>query len=291
MDRPSAKPMTASEPVGFPDPPTRRPRTRRLLINCDDFGMSPAINTAVIRSIEVGVASSCSLMVPCPGAGQAVQLLRERPELPFGIHLTLVCDTVRDRWGPLSPKRSVPSLLDSAGNLFTPDRVRQLLAQARLDDVEREFRAQVAAVAEAGLAPTHLDWHCLADGGRRDIFDLTVALAEEHGVAVRAWLEPGRRTLRDRGLPTTEHEFLDSFRLEVDGKAARYAQLLHDLPVGLSEWAVHPGLATNAARALDPGWRVRSTDYAFLISPEARRLLDQEQIDVVDYRTMHHTRP
>ena len=27
-----------------------------------------------------------------------------------------------------------------------------------------EFRAQVNAVASAGLAPTHLDWHCLADG-------------------------------------------------------------------------------------------------------------------------------
>ena len=51
--------------------------------------------------------------------------------------------------------------------------------------------------------------------------------------------------------------FLDSFRLDIDGKAAAYAQLLRELPVGLSEWAVHPGLGNEQAQAIDPGWRVR----------------------------------
>ncbi|WP_425472880.1 hypothetical protein [Streptomyces botrytidirepellens] len=27
---------------------------------------------------------------------------------------------------------------------------------------------------DAGLAPAHLDWHCLADGGREGIRDLTL---------------------------------------------------------------------------------------------------------------------
>ena len=48
----------------------------------------------------------------------AMQLLHERPEIPFGIHLTLVCDTNRDRWGPLTARREVPSLLDPQGELF-----------------------------------------------------------------------------------------------------------------------------------------------------------------------------
>ena len=106
-----------------------------------------------------------------------MQLLRERPEIPFGVHLTLVCETAHHRWGPLTAKERVPSLLDETGELFTPARIPELLAQARLDEVEREFRAQIGAVVDAGLAPTHLDWHCLGDGGRDDIFDLTVALA------------------------------------------------------------------------------------------------------------------
>jgi chitin disaccharide deacetylase len=267
-----------SELLGFP------PEARVLIVNCDDFGMYHAVNTAVVRSIQEGIASSCSLMVPCPAAPHAMDLLREHPEIPFGIHLTLLCDTARDRWGPLTAKEQVPSLLDGTGALFSPDKVPELLAQARLEEVELEFRAQLEVVAGAGLAPTHLDWHCLPDGGRDDIFDLTVALAGEYGLAVGVGLEPGRHKARQRGLPVIDHEFLDSFTLDLDDKPARYAELLRALPAGLSEWAVHPGLGDEVSRAIDPGgWRVRRTDYEFLTSPEAHDLLRQERIAVIDY--------
>jgi hypothetical protein len=257
-----------------------------LIINADDFGMYHAVNTAVIHSIEEGIASSCSLMVPCPAAPHAMYLLGQHPQVAFGIHLTLFCDTARCRWGPLTAKEKVRSLLNETGELFSPDQVPGLLAQARLDEVELEFRAQINAVADAGLTPAHLDWHCLADGGHGDIFDLTVALAREYGLAVRAWLEPGRQKLRQQGLPVVDHEFLDSFRLDIDGKPARYAKLLHDLPTGLSEWAVHPALGDEQSQMIDPGWRVRRTDYEFLTSLQARALIQSERIAVIGYRTI-----
>ncbi len=235
--------------------------SRVLLLNLDDFGMDHAVNVAVVRSIGDGIAASCSLMAPCPWAPHALQLLRQRPAIPFGIHLTLVCDTVARPWGPLVPKDDVPSRLDDHGRLFTPAQVPRLLARARLDEVELEFRRQIEVVADAGLTPTHLDWHCLADGGRDDIFDLTLAPADEYGLALRAWLEPGRRTLRRRGVPVVDNDFLDSFSLGLDGKAARYAELLRTLPAGLTEWALHPAVGGGEARALDPGWRVRASDY------------------------------
>ena len=261
------------------------PRDARvLIINADDFGMYHPVNTAVIRSIEEGIASSCSLMAPCPAAAHAMDLLRQHPRIPFGIHLTLVCDTPGYLWGPLSAKEKVPSLLSETGELFTPAQLPGLLAQARLDQVELEFRAQIHAVASAGPIPTHLDWHCLADGGRDDIFDLTVALASEYGLAVRAWLEPARHKLRQRNLPVVDHDFLDSFSLDIDGKAGRYAELLRALPAGLSEWAVHPGLGGKPSQMIDPGWRVRQTDYEFLTSPLASTLVRDERIVVIDYR-------
>jgi hypothetical protein len=92
-------------------------------------------------------------------------------------------------------------------------------------------------------------------------------------LAVRVWLEPGRQRLRRRGLPVVDHEFLDSFCLDIDGRPARYAELLRDLPAGLSEWAVHPALGNEESQAIDPGWRVRRTDYEFLTSPQAHELL------------------
>ncbi len=48
---------------------------------------------------------------------------------------------------------------------------------------------------------------------------------------------------------------------------------------------MHPGLDDAHARAADPGgWQVRSTDHAFLTSPQARDLLREEGLAVVDYR-------
>lgn len=287
MDGQAFEPAAAAPSVRSSELLDFRPDARVLIVNNDDFGMYHAINAAVLHSIEEGIASSCSLMVPCPWALHAMHLLRQKPQIPFGIHLTLFCDTTHYRWGPLTAKEKVPSLLNETGELFTPAQVPKLLTQARLDEVELEFRAQIDAAAGAGLTPTHLDWHCLADGGRDDILDLTMALAGEYGLAVRIWLEPRRRKLRRRGLPVVDHEFMDSFGLGIDGKPARYARLLRDLPAGLSEWAVHPGLGNEESRAIDPGgWRVRRTDYEFLISPEARELLQQEGIVVIDYSTI-----
>ncbi|MGW4847880.1 ChbG/HpnK family deacetylase [Nocardia brasiliensis] len=286
MDRASADAaepsLLSSELLGH------SPGARVLIVNCDDFGMHEDINAAVIDSIEHGIASSCSLMLVCPAAPQAIQLLQDRPHVPFGIHLTLVRDSVRDRWEPLSPKAVVTSLLDDTGLLrtFTPAGRAALLARARLPEVEAEFRAQINAVVDAGLVPTHLDFHCLADGGRADILDLTMRLAAEHGVAVRVWLEPARRRARQRGLPVVDHDFLDSFALDIAGKAARYVQLLHGLPAGLTEWAVHPSTGSAQSRAIDSGWRVRRTDYDYLISEHARELLDQEDIVAIDYTTL-----
>jgi chitin disaccharide deacetylase len=274
--------VLSSELLGYPAD------ARLLIINADDFGMYPSVNSAVLLSIEKGIASSCSLMPPCRGARQALQLLQERRHIRFGIHLTLVCDFSTDRWKPLAPMEMVPSLLDGSGHLFTPNTRAQLLAQARLDEVELELRSQIETVLAAGLTPTHLDWHALADGGRADIFDLGLALAEEYRLAARVWLDRGRRLARQQGLPVVDHDFLDSFSLDIETKASRYLQLLRDLPTGLSEWAVHPGLGDAASREIDDGWTVRRTDLDFLTSPEARDAVRREGIVIIDYGAIRH---
>ena len=87
-------------------------------------------------------------------------------------------------------------------------------------------------------------------------------------------------------MPVIDNEFLDSFSLDLDGKAARYAQLLRELPAGLSEWAAHPSIGSKESQAIDSGWRVRRTDYEFLTSPEAQELLQEEGIVVTDHTTI-----
>ncbi len=260
---------------------------RLLIINADDFGMCHASNVATLQAWQAGVVSSTTLMTPCPWAPHALRLLGAHPAFPFGVHLTLICEHRDYRWGPLAAKGAVPSLLDEAGYFYRLDRREELLAGAKLDEVETEFRAQIGTVLAAQLRPTHLDWHCLADGGRPDIFDLTLRLAQEHGLALRVHYRSAAAQCHRVGLPTADHDVLDSYSLPTADKPARYAQLLRALPAGLSEWAVHPSLGDAEARAMEPdSWQVRKADFEFLTSPEARELLKEEGIILVDFRAL-----
>lgn len=271
--------------LGYPD------AARLLIINADDFGMCHAINAATLRALREGIATSTTVMLPCPWAPHALELLRAHPEISFGIHLTLFSEHRAYRWGPLTAKVAVPSLLDEEGYFFHDERRQELLARARLDEVEAEFRAQIEAVLDAQLQPTHLDWHCLADGGRPDIFTLTLQLAQEYGLALRTAPSVAEQCRR-AGFPTLDHAVVDSFALGAVDKSERYAQLLRALPAGLSEWAVHPSLGDAEAQAMEPdGWRVRKADFDFLISPQAREILTEEGIILVGYRALQQLLP
>lgn len=260
---------------------------RLLIVNADDFGMCHAIDAAILRAFESGIVTSTSLMVPCPWAAHAMQILAEHPEFPFAVHLTIVRDFDGYRWGPLTSRERVPSLLDETGSFYRNDRQAELLARADLAEVETEFRAQIEAVLAAGLRPTHLDWHCLCDGGRGDIFELTLRLVREYGLALRIHERPMAARCRQAGIPTNDHDVLDSYALDTVGKSARYAELLHALPPGLSEWAVHPSLGDAEAQAMEPGgWRVRRADFDFLTSPAARAIVAEEGIVLTDYRAL-----
>jgi len=260
---------------------------RLLIINADDFGMCHAINAAILRSLTDGVVCSTTLMVPCPWALHAMYLLRENPAIPFGVHLTVICDTVNYWWGPLTSRDKASSLVDETGYFYSLERIPAFLAQVKLDELEAEFRAQIDTVLAAKLTPTHLDWHCLHSGGRADIFDLTLGLAQEYGLAVRVAERPLIDTVQRQGLPTDDHDLLDSFRLNTGDKSACYAQLLRDLPVGLSEWAVHPGLDDAELRAIQPdGTQVRQTDLDVMISAEAREVIQREGITLLNYKPL-----
>jgi predicted glycoside hydrolase/deacetylase ChbG (UPF0249 family) len=260
---------------------------RLLLINADDFGMCHAINEAIFRTLKHGLVRSTSLMVPCPWASHAMNLLREHRDLAFGVHLTVIYDTINYRWGPLTPKEKVPTLIDEAGSFYSLERMPEFLAQVKLDELEVEFRAQIEAALAAQLKPTHLDWHCLRFGGRTDIFDMMLGLAKEYGLALRV---VGRRLIeqvQSQGLPTNDYDFMDSFGLDTVDKSAHYAQMLRELPEGLSEWAVHPGLGDAELQTIQPGGiQVRQTDFDFLMSQAAQDIVKEEGIILVDYRPL-----
>ena len=272
--------LRANELLGYPAD------ARLLIVNADDFGVYHAVNAAILRAVTAGIVRSATLMAPCPWARHAMRLVRDHPDIACGVHLTVISEFADYRWGPLAPRDRVPSLLDETGFFYSNDRQPGFLARARLEELEIEFRAQIEAVLSAGLRPTHLDWHCLYDGGRDDVFDLTVGLAQEYGLALRVFDATRSERLRRRGLPAADHGVVDSTRLATANKTARFVRMLCKLPAGLSEWAVHPGRGTAEARAIDGWWAKRAADLQFLVSREAWETVAAEGIVLLDYRAL-----
>lgn len=267
--------------LGYPED------ARLLIINADDFGMCNATNEAIFRTLKEGIVCSATLMVPCPWALHAMHFLAEHPEIPFGVHLTAISEWMNYRWGPVTPREKVSSLIDRAGYFYKFEYMPEFLAQVRLDELEMEFRAQIEVVLAAGLKPTHLDWHALRIGGRADISDLMFKLARDYGLALRVFGQPWIEKVQSQGLPCNDHDFLDSYGLDPVSKTARYIELLRELPAGLSEWAVHPGLDSAELLAIEPdGNHIRQTDFDFLISRQAKDVLKEEEIILLNYRLL-----
>ena len=265
---------------------------RLLIINADDFGMCHAVNAAIIGALQAGVVRSTSVMVPCAWGLHAMRFLADHPEISYAIHLTAVGDGAVYRWGPLTAKEQVRSLVDwgqpAQGRYFyTFDQMADNPARLDLAELETEFRAQIEAALGAGLRPTHLDWHSLRIANRPDILDLLFRLAREYGLALRVAWRAWQERLLGRGLPMLDSDLLDSYGLDPLTKAAYYAKLLRELPPGLSEWAVHPGLDTPEFLAAEPGsHRTRQADYDFLTSQQAKDVIAREGIILLDYRPL-----
>ena len=189
-------------------------------------------------------------MASTPWCLHAADFLRRHPEIPFAVHLTVVSEYQHYRWGPLAAPADVPSLLDESGYFFGDDQFDHLLATADIGELETEFRAQIEALRGLGLDPTHLDSHYGPHEQRQDIFDLVVSLAREYGLAVRAGSPDLVRSLLEQGLPAADQGVLDSGRIPPEQKAEVLAAKLRELPAGLSEWALHPGIATDELRAV-----------------------------------------
>jgi len=256
---------------------------RLLIVNVDDFGMCHSMNMAALKMLQAGIATSTTLMAPCPWALHAAWLAKENTGFHLGVHLTAVSEQPLLRWGPLVSRDKVPTLVDQDGFFFTESRIPELLAHVELSELEMEFRTQIETVLRRGLHPTHLDSHCDIHVRREDIFGMVKGLALEYGLALRVSQARFIDALLGEGYAVNSHDDLDSTRVDLAVKHDTYVKLLRELPAGLSEWAVHPGIANDELRSVTPSWAARAFDLDFFTSPEARRIVQEEGIVLLDY--------
>lgn len=128
---------------------------KTLIVNADDFGLSPFINRGILKCFKEGILTSASILSNGDAFEEAARLAKEA-RLNVGIHLTLMDGR------PLSPPGRVKSLVGSDG-LFLKNYIdfsmKYFFSKIALSDIETEFRLQIEKFISAGLTPKHINGH------------------------------------------------------------------------------------------------------------------------------------
>lgn len=128
----------------------------RLIVNADDFGMTPGVNRAVAELHSAGALTSTTLMACGPRFDEAVQIARDLPSLGVGCHVVLVDGT------PSSPAATTSSLLAPNGAFHSSMARFAASVQTRYskpEHIEQEVAAQIGKIQDAGIPVTHVDTH------------------------------------------------------------------------------------------------------------------------------------
>ena len=153
------------------------PDAKLLIVNCDDLGSTRAANVAVYEALRDGLATSATLMVPCPWSRDAASGYRGED---VGVHLTLNSEWENYRWGPITHS---PSLLDGDGGF--PRTREDAWDHADLEEVRKECRAQIERAILWGFDVSHLDSHMGTLQLRPEFFDVYLEMAVEFGLPLR----------------------------------------------------------------------------------------------------------
>jgi len=260
------------------------PDDRLVILNCDDLGSSHAANLGVYRALRDGLATSATLMVPCPWARAAAA---EHRGEDVGVHLTLNAEWDLYRWGPIT---HAPSLLDGDGGF--PRTVTDSWDHADLDEVRRELRAQVERAILWGFDVTHLDSHMGTLQLRAEFFDVYLDLAVEFRLPVRmAGPDLERRVgFPFRSLAAEEGVVFPDHAVHVPheaGSRRAIERAVHSLEPGVTELVVRPAHDTPELRAYDDDWSHRVDDHHLVcFDTEFRVMLERASVTRIGYRAL-----
>jgi hypothetical protein len=207
----------------------------RLIIRADDFGMTEGSLEAVERSLNEGVVSATSVLVPGPWFEGAAALCRRNPGWCTGVHLCAVGEWQGYRWRPVLPWDRVASMVDGDG--FLCGSPGELFARKpKLAEIEAEFRAQIALARKNGVNVQYVDTHYMSTKEYPGLEDVVARIAA------------------DSHVPFSSHEgekrFASIEMLPVDQKMAQALKQVDALEPGLWLWFCHPGIDSPEHRAL-----------------------------------------
>jgi predicted glycoside hydrolase/deacetylase ChbG (UPF0249 family) len=250
----------------------RASAVRTLIVNADDFGLTPGVSRGILEAGAGGIVTSTTVIVNRPlEAELAAQL--DASGLGVGLHLNLTLGA------PVCDPRRVPSLVDHEGR-FVRD-AREAAARADKAEARIELGNQIDAFRRLfGRFPTHLDTHHHV-GRHEPILELVLDFARALGVPVRSQDETVRAAARRVNLRTPEH-FAGESGPDPYWTAERVLDHLRSLAPGVTEFMTHPGYFDDSLAYSRYG-RQRETELAGLTDPRARELIEREGIRLANF--------
>ncbi len=245
---------------------------RRLVVNADDFGLTPGVSEGILAAHRHGIVTSTTVLVNRPVERDLLDRLRASG-MGVGLHVNLTFGR---------PLTRAPSLTGGDGCLLRD--ARRAAARAEPREIEREIQAQIEAFERLlGDRPTHLDSHHHV-GMLPPVAGILLGLAREGGLPVRSQGEGPRGAARSAGIPTPDH-FFGEAGPEAYWTVARTLRHLRRLPHGCSEFMTHPGYFDDGLAGSRYG-RQRETELVGLGSGAARTAVEALGITLVDFRDL-----
>ncbi len=198
-----------------------------LMIRTDDIGMSHSVNTAVTKLLDTGYPVSVSVMFACPWYQEAVSILKEYENTSIGIHLTLNSEWEHYRWGPVTGREAVPSLVDENGFFFHSSSTLYENQPSRAE-LEKELRAQIERALASGLDIDYVDYHMGTAMGDPMFREVTESLAKEYQLGLWGYFGSS--------------EFYDHYRASPEDKIDSLVTMMNRVEPGYSYLVTHVGI-------------------------------------------------
>jgi len=284
----SLLPPDASQPLqvrlGYPAD------AKLLILNADDLALSHSEDIASFTALNNKFITSATVMVPCPWFTEVAAYAKAHPEADLGLHLTLTSEWQTYRWGPVSPRALVPSLVGPDGYFYA--NAQEFAKHAKLDEVELEIRAQIERAKSVGLAPSHLDAHMHSLYVTPDLFRVMLKVAHEYKLPVRMarnlnMFQPALAVM-DPGDPIPDFIFSPGEDVPASGWKDYYVGLLKNLQPGVTEIFVHLAQDDAESQAImvdHPEWGAawRQREFDTISSPEFRRALEENHVVLIGW--------
>jgi predicted glycoside hydrolase/deacetylase ChbG (UPF0249 family) len=283
-----AQEKSVAERLGYPRD------AKLLIVHADDLGMAHSVNVATMKALETGLVNSGSIMVPCPWLSEIAAYARANPQADLGLHLTLTSEWTSLRWGPVSSKDRVSSLLDKDGYFYLTE--TDAAAKADPKQVEMEITAQIERARALGIQPTHLDSHMGTLYQNKALFDVFLRVARSQKLPVRVAKNWFTRADFLPEILKPEDVYIDRVLdinpgVEPQDWARFYSEALSKLEPGVTEVVIHlayDDAEMQGATSNHPNWGAawRQRDFEFFTSAAFRKVLQDNQIKLITYREL-----